>query len=186
MISSLKRDLSGRTYALQVHKPGSNPWIGFELIFCVRFFHSDLSFRIASKPLHLFYSLDGKQCSNGDELLLLRTDLKADEKNKSWINLTGDKASLIGNVISNEALEPLLKSIHENALLVATQRLGESMATDLDNEKKRLRILIASHSSLIPDEYEKQYSGALLALEEWRPELDSIGFLAINPSWSSR
>ncbi len=190
VISSLKRDLSGRLYAIEVHQPGVNPWIGFELIFCVRFSDRDstvpeMSFKIATRPLHLFYTLDGEPYSNSDGLLLLRTSLKAEDKNKSWINLTGDKTSVLTNVIDAGTLGTLLHSIYESASHLASERLGGSMAIELEAEKKRLRQLIGNLPSLDPDQYQRQYSTALLALEEWHPELDSIGFLAINPSWSS-
>lgn len=181
--NSLEHDLFGRTYAIQLNSVGIESWTGFELVFYPEFATkalTDMTFQIARRPLHLFYSIDGKLCDPADHILALRQRLGLDEKGRSWRNFTNERASLLLNFTEGRSWEEITKTVYAQATVEAQRRLSEQTNSDISNEKARLGRLIESLPKKTTEHYRSYFAAALDALENWHPRLDSVGFLAIN------
>lgn len=184
IVNSLSKDIFGRVYAVQVNLAGELSWNGFELLFYPDFENSqltDMAFQIARKPLYLFYSADGTLVPAADDLLRIRRRLRPEDKDRAWRNYTNDRVSLLAAFVGSGDWAELVTAICERAASEAKERLSTLIKEDIDRERLRLARLIDALPRDTTPQYRSYLTSAHAALDAWRPRLDSMGFLAINP-----
>jgi len=184
IVSSLSEDIFGRVYAVQVNLAGEPSWNGFELLFYPDFENAqltDMTFQIARKPLYLFYSADGTLVPASDDLLRIRRRLRPEDKDRVWRNYTNDRVSLLAPFVRSGDWTDGVTAICQRAASEAKERLSVLIKDDIDRERLRLARLIDAQPRDTTPQYRSYLTNAQAALDNWRPRLDSMGFLAINP-----
>jgi len=193
VIESLNLHPTGRVYAIDCTIRGRNPWKGFEFVF-----YATPDLRVIDKyyglmnqareiftarPIHLFYKYDGAYEEDAQWLLELRHSLRRDNKGSTWQNLTKERAQLLQLTVGDRDWQQLVIELQEDAKIKAHELFQRRLERELEPGKKRLAELMRQErqQNIFSDNGETIALTLLLkAISDWRVELDSLGFLAVN------
>lgn len=192
VVSSLKLHHTGRVYAIDCKVPDSAKWGGFEFIFSVSVDLEDSrdSWGLANQarsiftmaPVHLFVNLHGKP-EPSDTLRKFRLSLQLHDKGRTWWNLTKDSASLLLELAEGGDWQGLLYNAYQEAHKKTREYLDTRLSNPIKVELQRLsgmkRRLEKQPGNLNTEEI-RSIENLASAVENWRVELDAVGFLGIN------
>jgi ATP-dependent helicase HepA len=194
VISSLQLHSTGRSYAVACEFPARSAWTGFEFVFRIspdlkllqgNYGLSNQALSLfTARPLHFFYSHDGKYFEDGDELLAIRRQLQLNVRNHVWRNLN-ENAELLRGVVGPRDWQDTVLAVYGIAEEKARQTFALRIAADIEREIERLsehmRQLRERQNESDQDEIASLQT-LQLAITNWHIELDGIGFLSINDS----
>jgi ATP-dependent helicase HepA len=180
----------GRVYAIDVTLPGQPVWHGFEFVFVAgpdlqslggnRGLISQALRVFTVPPLHVFVDCKGILTANGDHLLKLRRGLNHGDKDRTWWNLTKQKAARatlpVGGQDQWRRAVPLAYS---TALSEAKRRFQDRLEPDVAAEVELLAE--QARQAIESDVAESACLERLQrAVRGWIVSVDSAGFLSIN------
>jgi ATP-dependent helicase HepA len=193
VINSLRLHPTARTYAVACDAPGSYGWSGFEFVFYAL---PDLQILggaqgivnhamglFSAAPLHLFFTVDGGYSERGDELLALRQSLKGESKDRTWWNLTKDKAQVLTHALGGRDWQDTVLCLHESARKKARElyalRFKSEIEAEVGHIAEQVRQLRKRDDAAARADITALQLLAM-SISEWKIELDSLGFLSVN------
>jgi ATP-dependent helicase HepA len=191
LVQSLTQQTSGRTYAIDIKVHGRAPWMGFEFVF---FPVPDLAalgnnlglvnqarqlFEVT--PLHLFcrYLEPGLE-ADGSALRALRESLDRKDKDRTWWNLTKMKAVQLQEQLLAQDWQQKVRAAYDLARAEAVRHFAAQFAGDLGAEQARLEEIERQVRREGGTEELGPIAALRQALQNWKVELDSAGFLSVN------
>jgi hypothetical protein len=197
VIRSLDVQVTGRTYAIECSAPDAELWSGFEFTFLAT---PDLAAladwpglanqargTFLPKATRVFVSLDGTIDRNDEALLAVRRRCEFRNHGTTWWDLSGvDKASLLRAAVGGRDWQDTLLGLHEIAQHEAQTRIlarrGDDLRTEiarlLDAERQLTALALRGDQGAAADA--EAMKRVRLAVNNWRPGLDSVGFLSVN------
>lgn len=195
VISSLNSNTTGRTFAIAAIDPSAPSWTGLKLIFTAQPDFEVLAgnYGLINQATNLFtlnrkivfLDINGIVASTevAKPLNDIHGSLSNDQKNRTWWNLTNEKAKYILEAMGSRGWTEFLQQSYEVAEAEARKHFQEKLTGRIQLESDRIREQRRQLESRID-------SGAIresmnlhvlsLAISQWRVELDSIGFLSVN------
>jgi hypothetical protein len=174
-------------YAIDVDAPDAATWTGFEFVLTagpdetVLSELGRLSGRVsrpfAVAPVHVFVDGEGRVATNSERLLALRTGLTGEGKDRSWWNLTKEKAPRAAAAFPNrdwrEVVFRASVAAAAEAKRVFEDRVGPAVKAELAR--------IAEALGAARDKSETAaLEAASQALRDWVVRVDAGGFLSVN------
>ncbi len=188
---ALFNDTVGRTYAVEVKDLAREPWIGFEFVFHPVPDTSQLRDNVGLQnqarqlftfqPKHVFCRYDGRLEDDAEMLLHMRQSLDKEDKGRIWWNLTKNKALVLQEVFTSPSWDQLVYQLSESATDEATRRFASEVNAVVVTASKRLSEQMRQLTNANGEAHEVEQLQCLQrSLQDWRVQLDSIGFLSIN------
>lgn len=193
--STLSTHTTGRTYAVACIVPGQPEWIGFEFAFkAVPNFKNvagnyGLTNRLKNlftrKILRVFYGSNGLRVDSesAKKLLTTRKSLDGSKRNRTWWNLTDEKAGFINEALDNRELASVVDPIFSTAQVAAHERLAADLSDRIANEADRIKEQIRRLGKRNDIQATRDIANLQmlsLSIADWRVNLDGIGFLSVN------
>jgi ATP-dependent helicase HepA len=190
--ASLESHGTGRTYAVECEIPGQVPWVGLEFVFRATPRLEELGDSptlagqaralFSQRPVHIFVRDDGSVEPEPEWLLQIRSSLAAQAKDRTWSNLSKEKAQVLREVFQR-GWEPVVTELHALAEVQARENIARRVEPMVEVELARLeemeRVLGRASEAEAGQEEVRRLAKAVRA---WGVVLDSVGFLAINAS----
>jgi ATP-dependent helicase HepA len=187
IINSARTQQCGRVYAIDMDAPDEAPWTGFEFVLTAGPDESvltklgGLGSRVlrpfAVHPVHVFVDGKGQVAPNGERLLALRAGLTGGGKDRSWWNLTKEKAPRAAAAFPNrdwrEVVFQASVAAAAEARRVFEERVGPAVKAELARMKEALRAARDKPEIVALEE-------ASQALRDWTVRVDAGGFLSVN------
>lgn len=188
---ALFNDTTGRTYAVEIKDLARETWVGFEFVFYPVPDTSQLRDNVGLQnrarqlftfqPTHIFCRQDGRIEKDGELLLDIRQSLDTSDKGRIWWNLTKEKSLVLPAFFASPGWDQLVYQLLDSAteeakfcfrgevksvVAMASERLGEQarQVRNANGETDEIELLQCLQRSL----------------QNWRVQLDSVGFLSIN------
>jgi ATP-dependent helicase HepA len=195
VVETLGTQPCGRTYAIEVLRSDVPRWVGFEFVFRIalerqlRHGHLGLFNRVEQllerDPLSIFVSADGSS-SDGAAIAAIRSALAPDDKERTWRNLTKQKANALPSMIPGSDWRAAVERAHGVAAAEATRQFAERLQQPIADEQRRLTQL----SEFLMGQPDAEGEVAVLrewiaALQNWTVALDACGFLSMGVSHSA-
>ena len=131
----------------------------------------------------MFYREDGFYEENGKEILYVRRSFNKENENKIWWNIVNDKAILLSDVFGNRSWQDVLIKLFKISIDNAYEIYKKKIGNDIHAELLRIDELIKTTGNEVTKLEEHEVIAYKLmrdSLNNWMPELDSVGFLSIN------
>jgi ATP-dependent helicase HepA len=187
VLESCRNQQCGRVYALDLDAPGEALWQGFEFVLVAEPDKlalkgvGGLAWRaeklFAVPPLHLFVDGDAKVLPEPGRLLELRKGLSSAGKDRTWWNLTKEKAPRASAAFPGRAWRTVAFSAAAAASAEARRRFEERIAHDVTNELSRL----SDEAGTTRDAAEaRALQSVARAVQNWTVRVDAAGFLSVN------
>jgi len=189
LYNSLSVASTGRVYAIACAVPGEDPWKGFEFLFGIQpAVTADNEFAtlardiVSVRPVHLFYTEDGDFEEQSQRFEEIRKMLAIGGDRLNWRNLGDARSGKEFSVMSlhwQEALKKACGDAERRVREAVSQRVDEVVRAQQTKLTEAERYLSQTEGSWVVDEI-RSLRALCEATEQWRVELDSVGFLAIN------
>jgi ATP-dependent helicase HepA len=187
IINSARTQQCGRVYAVDMDTPDEAPWSGFEFVLTAGPDESvlaklgGLSARVirpfAVHPVHVFVDGKGQIAPHRERLLALRTGLTGAGKDRSWWNLTKEKAPRAAAAFPNrdwrEVVFQASVAAAAEARRVFEERVGPAVKAELARMAEALGAARDKSETVALEE-------ASQALRDWTVRVDAGGFLSVN------
>ncbi len=189
--NALFNDTAGRTYAVEIKTLAREPWVGFEFVFHPVPDTSQLRDNIGLQnqarqvftfqPTHVFCRYDGRIEEDAEMLLHIRQSLDKADKGRIWWNLTKNKALVLQEVFLSPSWDQLVYQLSDSATGEGTRRFASEVNSVVATASKRLGEQLRQLSNANGETGEVEQLECLQkSLQNWRVQLDSVGFLSIN------
>lgn len=189
---SLSSAVKGRVYAVEC-KVGRGEWRGFEFAFRVtgaaRHLEGNpgllnqLDRIFLYRTEHIWVKDDFTEEKSREVLTKIRSSLTRDGKDRTWWNLTKDRAERLAKFYAEGGWANVVSKTERAARKIARKLFEQLLADALHAEHARLdeqeRQLRALKLNSWEDEVVAQ-NQLRRAIDEWDMELDSVGFLSVN------
>jgi hypothetical protein len=197
VIRSLDVQATGRTYAIECSVPDTDPWLGFEFNFVAT---PDLAALAESpglanqasnaflpKATRVFVSLDGVIEPNDEQLVAIRRRCEFRNRGTTWWDLSSEeKAYMLRAAAGGREWQDTIFQLHEvaqhEARLQFLTRRGEDLRAEVDRlvDAERRLTALATRGDQGAAADAKAMARVRAAVTNWRPVLDSVGFLSVN------
>jgi hypothetical protein len=191
---SLETQPTGRAYAVECELAGTSPWRGFEFVFRAvpkldevlgaPALVSQACSLFTQRPIHVFVRDDGRIEEDHEWLFKARTNLTSQAKDRTWWNLTKDKAEGLRSAFGSKGWEGAVHEANSAAAArghsVFARRVQPIVEAELARLAEIARQLRRSDAPDAVDE-EKDVNRLSAAVRDWTVVLDAGGFLSINP-----
>jgi ATP-dependent helicase HepA len=184
-------DTVGRTYAVEVKAPSHKPWVGFEFVFCAAPDVTQLTNNVgllnqarqlfAFQPVHVFCRADDFIEEDTEVLGRIRQSIVKADKERGWWNLTKEKSLVFQDFFTSPNWEELIYRSFDSASKAATSRVSKEVDLAVATTNRQLNERIKQLCNANGEEFEiEQLRRLHKSLNDWRIELDSVGFISIN------
>lgn len=180
----------GRVYAVDVSADDRPPWHGFEFVLVAGpdpeplHGNSGLLSRAARvfvvPPLHLFVDAQGRVEAHGDDLLKLRRGLGHSDKDRSWWNLTKQKAVRVTLPFGDQdGWRRAVQNAHAVALTEAKRLFAERIGPEVAKAVEVLAEQRRQAEGNDPGEADG-LDRLQRAIRGWAVTVEGTGFLSVN------
>lgn len=191
LVSSLDKNVAGKTFALQGIAPDAEPWVGLEFVFNIvpggqlEGEQNELMTArqlVSSHPVRVFVRMDGRIEDDPTHLYKIRHTFTPANKNKLWMNLTRAKAEVLQSVLPPDGgatLRRLQAIASEKARSMFEEKIGQALQRQAVTLGR-----LAEETRRASESDAEQTAGHLedlsRAVGRWTINTDAVGFLAIN------